>query len=310
MKLDEGDALEVAIRFAPTSPGAKSAVITIFSDDPAGPHKVKVSGTADSPRLSLVIADSGDFGKVCVGSFVDVPLVLNNSGRCPLTITALSSSDAEFGVPEVLAYPLVIGPGDSLPIPIRFAPSSFGVKSATITVTSNDPSGQHQVTVKGEAPPGKLAVTGSLCFGGVKACCRAERTISICNVGECVLHVTSVAFRRKNPHWKLVNNPFPARLLPGSCLSVVVRYKATEKCPIASELIIKSDDPTMPVKALDAMAYTIWDRCDCKGHGHGCDKCGCDQCYCEQCCQGDADDCCSDEDEDRDHDRRDEDDSP
>jgi hypothetical protein len=304
MKLDEGDALEVAIRFAPTSPGAKSAIITIFSDDPAGPHKIKVSGTADAPRLTLVIPDAGDFGKVCVGSFAEEPLILNNSDRCPLTIRAISSSDPEFVVPEVLSFPLVIGPGDSLPVPIRFAPSSFGAKSATITVTNNDPSGQHQVAVRGEAPAGKLAVTGSLCFGGVKACCRAERTISICNVGDCALHVTSVAFKRKNPHWKLVNNPFPAKLAPGSCLGLVIRYKATEKCPIASELVITSDDPTTPVKTLDAMAYTIWDSCHCKHHGGECETCGCDRCCRHHCCEGEADDCCSDEDDD--HDTREE----
>jgi hypothetical protein len=146
MRLGAGDAVEVAIRFAPTSAGPKSATITVFSDDPAGPHKVKVSGTAHTPRLSLVIAGGGDFGRVCVGSFADEPLILNNSGRCPLTITAISSSENEFVVPEVLAFPLLIAPGDSLPVPIRFAPSSLGSKSATITVTSNDPSGQHQVS--------------------------------------------------------------------------------------------------------------------------------------------------------------------
>ncbi len=118
----------------------------------------------------------------------------------------------------------------------------------------------------------------------MKACCRAERTISICNVGACALQVTSVAFKRKNPHWKLVNNPFPATLAPGSCLGLVVRYKATEKSPIASELIITSDDPTMPVKTLDVMAYTIWNEC---GYKHGC----------EHCSEGEADDCYSDEDD-------------
>ena len=62
--------------------------------------------------------------------------------------------------------------------------------------------------------------------------------------------MTSVAFERKNPHWKLINNPFPAALHPGSCLSVVIRYKATEKCPICCELVITSDDPVTPVKTL------------------------------------------------------------
>ena len=113
-------------------------------------------------------------------------------------------------------------------------------------MTSSDPNSPHTIAVSGEAPSGKLAVTGSLCFGGVKACCRAERVISICNIGECALH------------------PFPATVAPGSCLGVVVRYKATEKVPIASELVITSDDPTTPVKTLDVMAYTIWNECGCK----------------------------------------------
>ena len=291
--LGVGDSIDVTIRFEPTSPGAKSATITVFSDDPAGPHTVPVSGVAAAPRLSLVIADTGSFGKVCVGSFAGEPLILSNSSRCPLSVSAITSSSGEFVVAKVLAFPLLIGPGESLPVPIRFAPTSFGTKSATITVVSSDPGSPHTVVANGEAPPGKLAITGSLCFGGVTACCRAERTISICNVGECALHVARVAFKRKNPHWKLVNNPFPATLQPGSCLGVVVRYKATEKCPVACELIITSDDPETPIKALDVMAYTIWEECGCQ-HDDG-RKCGCRTCHCRG---GQADDCCSDEEDD------------
>ncbi|MGH7120361.1 MAG: choice-of-anchor D domain-containing protein [Acetobacteraceae bacterium] len=296
--LGVGDAIEIPIRFAPTTPGGKSGVITIFSNDPAGPHKVAVSGVAATPRLSLAIANKGNFGKVCIGRFADEALVLNNSGHCPLTVRSITSSSAEFLVPEVISFPLLIGPGDSLDLPIRFAPVGFGAKTATITVVADDPASPHSINVSGQAPSGKLAVSGSLCFGGVKACCRSERTLQICNVGECPLHVTSVKFKRKNPHWKLINSPFPASLVPGSCLGVVIRYKATEKCPIACELVIESDDPTTPVKTLDVMAYTVWDECCCKC---GCDEChgkGCERCRCKGVCEGAADDCCADEDED------------
>jgi hypothetical protein len=298
IKLEVGDAIDIPIRFAPLSLGPKAGTITIFSNDPASPHVVRVSGDAPAPRLSLAIADRGNFGKVCVGSFADEPLVLNNSGHCPLTVTAITSSSAAFLVPEVLSFPLEIAPGASLPLPIRFSPTGFGAAAGTITVTSSDPGSPHTVNLNGDAPAGRLVVTGSLCFGGVQACCRAERTISICNMGECALHVTSVAFKRKNPHWKLINNPFPATLPPGACLGLVIRYKATEKCPIACELVITSDDPTTPVKTLDVMAYTIWDACCCK---RDCDKCGgkgCDKCRCRGICEGAADDCCADEDDD------------
>ncbi|UVK47008.1 choice-of-anchor D domain-containing protein [Mesorhizobium sp. AR07] len=289
VKLGVGDAIDLPIRFEPTSLGLKAAIITVFSNDPAGPHKVHVSGLAQGPKLNLLIADTGSFGKVCVGSFRDEPLILNNGSHCGLTVTGATSSSPDFLVPEALFYPLLIGAGASLPLPIRFAPKSFGAKGATITVTSTDPGSPHDIVVKGEAPSGKLAVTGSLCFGGVKACCRTERVISICNVGECALHVSSVAFKRKSHHWKLVHNPFPATLHAGSCLALTVCYKANEKCPRACELIITSDDPAMPVKTLDVMAYTIWEECGCKREGHEHHKCGCDEC---------RDDCCDDDDAD------------
>ncbi len=297
IKLGVGDSIDIPIRFAPLALGLKAGTITIFSNDPASPHIVRVRGDAPAPRLSIAIADSGNFGKVCVGRFADEPLVLNSNGHCPVTVFAVTAT-APFQVPEVLSFPLVIGPGDSLALPIRFAPTGFGPAAGTITVTSNDPGSPHTVKVSGDAPAGRLVVTGSLCFGGVKACCRAERTISICNMGECALDVTSVAFKRKNPHWKLINNPFPATLPPGACLCLVIRYKATEKCPIACELVITSNDPMTLVKTLDVMAYTIWDECCCK---QDCDKCGgkgCDKCRCRGTCEGADDDCCADEEDD------------
>ena len=298
IEVGPGDSVEVTIRFQPHSPGAKSATITVLSNDPAGPHKIHVSGVAATPRLSVLIAGNGSFGGVCRGSFRDESLILANSGHCPVAVSSISSSDADFQVPHVAAFPLLIASGCALPVPLRFAPSAIGAKSATITVHSSDPGSPHTVQVSGEVPSGRLAVTGSLCFGGVKACCRAERTLTLCNVGDCDLHVQGVAFKRKNPHWKLVNNPFPATLHAGSCLGVVVRYMATERCPIAAELVITSDDPGAPVKTLDAMAYTVWNDCGCGGkQGCGC-GCGARGCGCgDGACEGCADDCCSDEDD-------------
>ena len=185
IKLEVGDSIDVPIRFAPNSFGAKTATIRIVSNDPASPHLVHVSGVAPRPRLSLLIANRGNFGKVCIGHFADEPLVLNNSGECPVRVDGLTSSSGAFQCTEVVSFPLLIGPGDSLNVPIRFAPTAFGFASATIGVTSSDPASPHAVHVSGEAPAGRLVVTGSLCFGGVKACCRTERTISICNMGEC-----------------------------------------------------------------------------------------------------------------------------
>jgi len=292
--IEAGNSLPVPIRLQPTSFGPKAATIAVISNNPNGPKEVLVSGNASAPRLAVIIADAGNFGDVCTGSFIDKMITLSNSGHCALTISNITSSSAEFIVANVLSYPLNIEAGGSLQVPIRFQPTSFGSKSETITVTSDDPASPQSVDVSGIAPSGKLAVTGSLCFGGVKACCSMERTLSICNVGACNLHVTSVAFKRESRHWKLINNPFPATLHPGSCLDIVVRYKATEKCPRCCELVISSDDPMNPVKILDVMAYTDWNECS-KQCCEDCQKGCCDKHHSKSCGEC-LDDCC-DEDE-------------
>lgn len=293
-----GDSIDLMLRFQPTSFGPKAAIITIFSNDPAGPHKIQVSGNAPAPRLVVVVPNTGNFGSACVGSFADEQLILNNSGKCALDVMAINSNSPEFITPETLNYPLTIAPGSALPVPIRFSPASFGSKSATITVITNDPAGPTTIAVSGYAPSGQLAVTGSTTFGGVNACCCADRTLSICNVGDCDLHVTSVQFKRKSRHWKLLHNPFPATLHPGSCLGVVIQYHAAERCARACELVIESDDPTTPVKVLDVLAYTVWD-CGCKAEDcEDCRKGGCEKHHRDGGCQQGYPCCCEDEDED------------
>jgi hypothetical protein len=94
-------------------------------------------------------------------------------------------------------------------------------------------------------------------------CGIAQKSISICNVGDCKLQVTSVAFSRKRRHFKLINNPFPATLHPGSCLCVVIQYEASCE-PECCELVIKSDDPGDPVKVLDVVAFTRCEKKDCE----------------------------------------------
>ncbi|MES9841691.1 MAG: choice-of-anchor D domain-containing protein [Candidatus Thiodiazotropha endolucinida] len=288
-----GDSIDIPIRFQPTSFGNKTALITVFSNDPDGARVLRVSGKAAPPRLVSAIADNGDFGKTCVGDFSDRMLTLSNSAPCPLTIQSIASSSTEFVLPSVLSFPIVIGPGDSLQIPIRFQPSGFGAKAGTLKINSDDPQGPKTIQVTGTAPPGSLSITGSTCIGGVKACCAGERTLTLTNIGRCPLHVTHVGLVRPSKYWKLVNNPFPATLHPGARLDILIRYKAEEKCPRAQGLVIKSDDPERPEITLDLLAYTVWEKTPSKERC----ECGCNECCCDRGCTPQSlDACCFDED--------------
>ena len=78
--------------------------ISVSSNDLADVRTIDVSGTGGSPRLLHVIADGGNFGRVCTGSFADEPLILSNRGRCPLMIDAITSSSVEFLLPQLQSY--------------------------------------------------------------------------------------------------------------------------------------------------------------------------------------------------------------
>ncbi len=285
LKVAPGASVTLPLRYQPTGFGSDAATITVTSNDPDSPAQIDVRGTAPPPRLVLSFPDNGDFGKVCVDHFSDKTLVLSNSGRCPLTITNISSNMAEFMVPQVLSFPIVIAPGAAVPVDIRFMPTSFGPKAATITVTSDDPASPATIDLTGFAPSGKLTISGTGCFGGVELGTHALTTFAICNTGDCDLHVKKIRFKppsrcekivhcgcdgcgdcdcgcceqthekdhkkkdkgchcdQKCLNFKIVSNPFPATVKPGSCLDLIVKYTPTCNNSACCELLIKTDDP-------------------------------------------------------------------
>ena len=134
-----GNVLEAPIRFQPSSIGSKSAMISVLSNDPAGPRTVVVSGTAPAPRLTLVVPDNGDFGEVRLGRFIDRDLVINNRGPCQLSVTGIVSSAPIFVTPQVVSFPLTVDGGDSIAVPIRFQPTNRGSATATLTIVQQRP---------------------------------------------------------------------------------------------------------------------------------------------------------------------------
>ncbi|MCW2986861.1 MAG: hypothetical protein JWR63_4431 [Conexibacter sp.] len=261
-----GDAIALPVRFVPAALGARSGSVTIASDDPAGPKVIRLRGEAPAPRLALSIADAGSFGRVCVDAHRDEPLLLSNPGRCTLTVTAIASDSPEFEVPDVETFPLTIAPGTSVELPIRFAPTSFGAKSATIAVTSDDPAGVRTMAVSGVAPSGTIVLTGSPAFGTVELGDHVQHTIAVCNTGPCDLHVADAVLRcrcsccdddghhhdhqRPCRHFRLVNSPFPATVRPGACLGVVVDFAPGCDGRSCCDLVVRSDDVDRPVAEL------------------------------------------------------------
>ncbi len=254
-----GEEIDYTVRFQPTSAGNETATFQINSDDPTQPaRQLSASGTGITQLIATFIADTGDFGGVCVGSFKDLDLTISNPGGCDLSISNITSSSAEFKTAQTLSFPLVVQGGTSIEVPIRFQPTSIGgPKNANITISSNAPAPNNikVVAVTGHSDPGDIRVTGSTDFGDVCAGTLAEKTVSICNVGNCNLNVTSVSLGSCTD-FHIINNPFPAPVSPDSCLGVVIRFTPTSAGPKSCTLTINSDDPDTPVITQTVTANT------------------------------------------------------
>ena len=124
------DSVEFTVEYLPTVSGTlESAIIRIASNDPTAPFvDVAAIGVQGTGAVATAIADSGNFGNVCLGSFKDELLTINNTGTCPLSIFDIASSDPNFQAPSVVFYPLIVNPGTSIDLTIRFQPLNLGLQ--------------------------------------------------------------------------------------------------------------------------------------------------------------------------------------
>jgi photosystem II stability/assembly factor-like uncharacterized protein len=212
--------------------------------------------TAATGPLIAVNADLA-FGTVCVGQSATRVVQIFNVGISDLHISSFArvSGSTDFAIISGPPTPVTVPPGGEIDYTIRFSPTAPGSETATFQINSDDPNQPAlQLQATGFGATTAIAVTGSTDFGNVCPGTLAERTISVCNVGACDLHVISASV--DCPDFTLVNNPFPATVSPDSCLDLVIRFAPTSPGPKSCTLTITSDDPDTPVINLTLTANT------------------------------------------------------
>ena len=247
--------LDFTVQFKPSANGDESATIRIASNDPGSPFvDLTAIGTGVSPKIGTIIADSGSYGNVCVGSFKDLNLTISDANACALSVTGISSTDpTDFKTANVVSFPLTVAGNGSVEVPIRFQPASFGAKSGSMIITSNG--GSASVPVSGNAPPGHITVSGSGTFGNVCAGgANGQQTITVANTGPCDLHVTSASI--SCPDFTIEGNPFPAIISADASLPLTIKFTPTSIGPKSCTLTITSDDPNNPTVTIPLTATT------------------------------------------------------
>jgi hypothetical protein len=271
LTLQSGSNYTFDVTFDPTEAGNRSSTMTLTPDLPAVPALVTValSGTG----LSGIATFSGslDFGCVPVGNlnpnyFKDMVYTVTNTGGANLVIQAVNIGGAnagEFTVLNPTVFPVIVAPGTSYGITIRFTPTAGGTRTATLTLTVADVAGPlvvpaNPVVLTGDGCAPEAAVSGSLAFGGVpwdntlnKTSATKDLMLTIKNIGKAVLEVISIT--SNNADFTIPNfTPNSAQLQPATSMNVMVRFDPSSVGAKTANITVTTNALTTPVVTLQA----------------------------------------------------------
>ena len=152
---DGGAAQNVAVQCTPGATGARTATLTLTTNDPA---QATVSYTLTCTGLAPATPGYGStpapgstiaLGGVVVGNPVSLDLNVFETGNATLTVglqggslaTAITGANAADFTITSPAFPLNIADGGAAQnVAIQCTPSAAGARTATLTLTTNDPS--------------------------------------------------------------------------------------------------------------------------------------------------------------------------
>jgi hypothetical protein len=152
--LAAGGTATFTVRFAPTNAGTKTAAVSIANDDSdEDPYDFAISGVgaADPPEIeirqaSTIVADGTGaftFPMTAVTTPATADFTIFNLGDSDLDLTG-GASLIQFGGTNASNFTVTVQPsspiaaGASTTFTIRFAPTSSGLKSATLSIPNND----------------------------------------------------------------------------------------------------------------------------------------------------------------------------
>lgn len=163
--LGVGGACAIAVTFAPTGTGSRSASLTISDDAIPSPQIVSLNGTGTTPAAQLNVS-SVAFGSVVVGAAsASQPVQVSNTGNGPLVITHVGFSG--FDPNDFQASGSCVGAGGSgvsvaagsnCTVNVAFVPTAVGSRAASLSVTDNTANSPQQIPVAGTATDFQLGV--------------------------------------------------------------------------------------------------------------------------------------------------------
>ena len=185
--LAPGATCAIQLRFTPDAP-VDALTALIVDSDAASPHVALLAGSAfEDPSLD-VTPSSLSFGPVTPGAVsAEQTVTATNDGDIELVISGggIVGSN-EFEVTDDDCHPVVLEPGDSCSVTVRFRPGDFGPATGSLRFEGTAANTPINVALSGSTPPlppngGLSVMPAELDFGRVKLGAGVSRDVVLRN---------------------------------------------------------------------------------------------------------------------------------
>jgi len=266
-----GGSLLVPITFRPTGlVGSLDATAVLRTNDPSSSRIfLDLQGQANGPDVDVLPRAGLFFSPVRPGTSQTRSMNLMNLGNRDLEIVTvnLSGPDTDQFLFTPPPLPLILGPGTERRFSFEFSPTSLGVKTASLELSSNDPDEGISVHPLGGlgAEPDVLVAEGAGDFGRVRPGSRKDQIIEVENVGAFRMRVSETVI--SGPHageFRITSGSAPFTVSSGIAWPLGMRFQPNGEGLREATLTITSDDPDQPqlevplsgVGALPALSLT------------------------------------------------------
>ncbi|MCP5533966.1 MAG: choice-of-anchor D domain-containing protein [Akkermansiaceae bacterium] len=261
-----GGSTTFTVSFSPGGRGARSAAISIASNDTdESAYVINLSGTGRAAEIAvdqggnINTGGSKSFGNVEIGTNSSLTFTISNTGDASLTglVASLGGTHAsDYSITTNPTAP-VTGPTGTTTFTVRFAPTGRGARTAAVSLTNNDPDGGESpfvinLTGTGTAPeiaiegPSSATINsgGSQDFGSVVVGATGKLTFTIRNTGDANLSGLGVTIDGAHKDDYAVASPPSASVVGGGGVTTfVVNFTPSAGGTRTAALHVTNNDP-------------------------------------------------------------------
>lgn len=231
--IQPGDSHAVTLKFSPTdASGAKSANLSIVSNDPGSPSQIPLTGLANQP-IATALVDDIDLGETGTGSTKTLDtMALRNTGTDTLRIFGgtLVGPDGG-GAIRILSGngSRILLPNAALTIRLRFAPTEIRGYSATLRI-AHDAGDTIVIPITARGVGANAVAPAEVVIEPVTVGLCRDTTVFLRNDGNGGLTVTTMTISgAEASDFTIVGPPLPQMIAPGDSLGIMIRF-----CPTAT----------------------------------------------------------------------------